>query len=60
MVTRIAETRAPDDAYAAVRAQFTEKELVDLTTAIGTINLWNRLMISFRAQPAADTRTAAA
>lgn len=50
-VTRIAETRAPDAAYDAVRAQFTDKELVDLTTLIGLINLWNRLAICFRAQP---------
>jgi AhpD family alkylhydroperoxidase len=50
-VTRIAETRAPDAAYEAARAQFTDKELVDLTTLIGAINLWNRLAIGFRAQP---------
>ena len=48
-VTRIAETKAPDAAYAAARAQFTDKELVDLTTLIGLINLWNRLAIAFRA-----------
>ena len=48
-VTRIAETKAPDAAYEAARAQFTDKELVDLTTLIGLINLWNRLAIAFRA-----------
>ena len=48
-VTRIAETKAPDAVYEAARAQFTDKELVDLTTLIGLINLWNRLAISFRA-----------
>jgi AhpD family alkylhydroperoxidase len=47
-VTRIAETKAPDAAYEAVRAQFTDKEMVDLTTLIGLINLWNRLAIAFR------------
>ena len=50
-VTRIAETKAPDATYEAARAQFTDKELVDLTTLIGTINLWNRLAIGFRSQP---------
>ena len=48
-VTRIAETKAPDAVYEAARAQFTDKELVDLTTLIGLINLWNRLAIAFRA-----------
>ena len=50
-VTRIAGTHAPDAAYDAARARFTDKELVDLTVAIGMINAWNRLAISFRAQP---------
>ena len=52
-VTRIADTHAPDAAYDAARARFTDKELVDLTVAIGMINTWNRLAISFRAQPPA-------
>ena len=53
-VTRIADTHAPDAAWEEARAQFTDKELVNLTTAIGTINLWNRLAIGFRAQPAGE------
>jgi AhpD family alkylhydroperoxidase len=48
-VTLIAETRAPDDVYDQVRAQFSEEETVNLTVLIGTINAWNRLAISFRA-----------
>jgi AhpD family alkylhydroperoxidase len=47
-LTLIAETQAPDDAYEEVRQHFEEKELVDLTTLIGMINLWNRLAISLR------------
>jgi AhpD family alkylhydroperoxidase len=47
-VTRIAETAAPDDAYEEARRHFDEKEIVDLTTLIGMINLWNRLAISLR------------
>jgi AhpD family alkylhydroperoxidase len=47
-LTLIAETQAPDDAYEEVRQHFDEKELVDLTTLIGMINLWNRLAISLR------------
>ena len=49
-LTKIAETHAPDPAYDAVRRQFGDKELVDLSTLIGLINLWNRLAIGFRYQ----------
>jgi AhpD family alkylhydroperoxidase len=50
-LTRVADTHAPEAAYDEVRSQFEEKELVDLTTLIGLINLWNRLAIGFRYQP---------
>ena len=49
-LTLVAETHAPDDVYDQVHAQFGEAELVNLTTLIGLINLWNRLMIGFRSQ----------
>lgn len=52
-VTRVAETGVPDEAYEAARAVFNEQELVELTIAIGMINTWNRLAISFRATPQA-------
>jgi AhpD family alkylhydroperoxidase len=48
-VTLIAETHAPDAEYEAVRAQFSETELANLTMLIGAINAWNRIAISFRA-----------
>jgi AhpD family alkylhydroperoxidase len=47
-VTLIAGEHVPDEIYEAVRPQFTEKELVDLTMAIVAINGWNRLAVSFR------------
>ena len=50
-LTRIAETHAPDEDYAELRRNFSEREMVDLTTLIGLINLWNRLAIGFRNQP---------
>jgi AhpD family alkylhydroperoxidase len=56
-VTRVAETHAPASVYEGLRPHFSEKEIVDLTVLIGTINLWNRLAISFRSQhpvPKAD------
>ncbi|MBY6242209.1 carboxymuconolactone decarboxylase family protein [Methylosinus sp. Sm6] len=52
-VTRVSETGAPDDAFAAVSAQFDQKEVVDLTLAISLMNAYNRMAISFRAPPAA-------
>jgi AhpD family alkylhydroperoxidase len=52
-VTRISATGAPDSAYAQVAQHFEDKELVDLTIAIGMMNAYNRLAISFRTPPAA-------
>jgi AhpD family alkylhydroperoxidase len=48
-LTLISETHAPDAAYEAARAAFSDKELADLTLLIGTINVWNRIAIGFRA-----------
>ena len=50
-LTRVSETRAPDEDYAALRAQFSEAEMVNLTLVIGAINVWNRLSIGFRKMP---------
>src|ERR1700719_1352580 len=50
-VTLVAESRVPDDAYEAARAEFSEQELVDLTMAVVAINGWNRLMVAFRISP---------
>lgn len=45
-LTKIADTEITDSLYDSARAQFSEKELVDLTMAVITINGWNRLSIS--------------
>ncbi len=50
-VTNVAETNVPDSEYAEVSPHFSDKELVDLTVAIGLMNAFNRLAISFRAVP---------
>ena len=50
-LTRLAETHAPAEDYAVARAQFTDKELSDLTFVIAVINAWNRVAVGFR-QPA--------
>jgi AhpD family alkylhydroperoxidase len=50
-MTLISETHAPDEAFAAVSAEFQPKEVSDLTLAIGVINVYNRLAIGFRRGP---------
>ena len=40
-----------DHLYEEARLQFSEKELVDLTWAVASINAWNRIAISFRSVP---------
>ncbi|ONF95003.1 carboxymuconolactone decarboxylase family protein [Sphingomonas jeddahensis] len=47
-VTRVSETHASDDAYAAVAAVFEPRDLVDLTIAIAAMNAFNRLGAPFR------------
>lgn len=50
-LTDVAHTHAPDEVYNDARSQFSERELVDLTLAISTINSWNRFAIGFRTPP---------
>lgn len=52
-VTRVSETHASDEAYAAAMAVFGEKDLVELTLTIATMNAINRMGISFRMKPRA-------
>jgi AhpD family alkylhydroperoxidase len=47
-LTKVAETHAPDSAYAAVAEQYAPEELVQLTLLITAINARNRLAIGFR------------
>ena len=50
-VTLVSQTHVPDDVYEETKKHFSEKEIVDLTFAVGMINMWNRLAISTRAVP---------
>ena len=52
-VTRISETRAPDEDYELLKREFNERERVDLTVAIAAINCWNRVSVGFRNMPTA-------
>jgi AhpD family alkylhydroperoxidase len=47
-VTDIGHNGVTDALYDEARAQFTEKELVDLSLAVIAINAWNRLAVTFR------------
>lgn len=50
-LTCVADGHVPDDLYLRVRDLFGEKELVDLTLVVTTINAWNRIAIGFRSVP---------
>ncbi|HEU5228843.1 MAG TPA: carboxymuconolactone decarboxylase family protein [Ktedonobacteraceae bacterium] len=49
-LTLIAENDVSDELYNRVKPHFTDEELANLSLAIITINGWNRLAISFRAE----------
>jgi AhpD family alkylhydroperoxidase len=51
VLTKLPEGGVPDDLYERVRAQFSEKEISDLTFAIMAINAWNRAGVAFRTVP---------
>jgi AhpD family alkylhydroperoxidase len=58
-LTSVATHGAPDAEYEALTRQFSPVEIANLTMLIGMINLWNRLAIGTRMQPA-DGHTHAA
>ncbi|KJK23949.1 alkylhydroperoxidase [Burkholderiaceae bacterium 16] len=50
-VTDIAGTHVPDTVWEAVRAYFSEREIVDLTLLVTAVNSLNRFGIAFRRSP---------
>jgi AhpD family alkylhydroperoxidase len=50
-VTLIADTHVPDEIYQQAQQHFNDEELVKLIIAISMINVWNRLVITFRTPP---------
>jgi AhpD family alkylhydroperoxidase len=50
-VTKLNVHGVSDEVYDRVRLQLSETQISELTFAIGVINLWNRLNISFRTVP---------
>jgi AhpD family alkylhydroperoxidase len=59
-VTKNSETGAPDVDYDVLKVHFSETEMTNITVAIGTINVWNRLAVSFRVQHPVDAGAKAA
>ncbi len=47
-VTKVTDGHVSDETYEEARKQFSEKELIDLTMAVITINCYNRINIAFR------------
>jgi AhpD family alkylhydroperoxidase len=50
-VTLISEKHVPDEIYQQAQQHFNDEELVKLMIAINMINVWNRLVITFRTPP---------
>jgi AhpD family alkylhydroperoxidase len=50
-LTHLSAQGIPDDVYERVRTQLSEKEITDLTYAVSTINVWNRINVAFRPVP---------
>ena len=57
-LTLIADSGASDEGFEALKAQFSEDEIIWLTTAATLINAWNRIAISSRAEYQAPHRQA--
>ena len=50
-LTELSQTRAPDEAYQALKASFSEEDRVNLSLLIGVINSFNQLNVGFRLPP---------
>lgn len=51
LVTRLPQTDPDDAAFAALKAQFSDEEIAELTFAVAVINAWNRLNVAMRTPP---------
>jgi AhpD family alkylhydroperoxidase len=56
MITFIGDSHVPDEAFLEAQEEFQDKELADLTLAVGLINVYNRMAITFRRPPASLAR----
>lgn len=51
-LTQLAGNPVTDLTYELVKAQFSDKEMVDLTMLVNAINAWNRIGVGFGLRPA--------
>lgn len=59
-LTLLAQTRAPDADYEALRAHFSESDIAKMIMVIGAINMWNRIAVGTRKQHPVDVGAKAA
>jgi AhpD family alkylhydroperoxidase len=50
-LTLVAQSHVPDSVWEAVRPHFDDKELIELTLLVTSINSWNRFSVAFRKMP---------
>lgn len=53
VLTKLPEHGVPDELFARVREQLSEKEISDLTFIVMAINAWNRANVAFKTVPGA-------
>lgn len=58
-LTLLATSRAPDDVYAQVKANFSDEDSIKLTMMINVINCFNRLGVGYRVPPMGEQPAAA-
>jgi alkylhydroperoxidase family enzyme len=51
-LTLQAQRNVDDAVFEAMKQEFSDKEIADLTVAVGSINAWNRIGVGFAMQPA--------
>lgn len=54
VLTRLSDGAPEDEDFAELREHFSERECVDLSLAIGAINVWNRINAGFRTRHPQD------
>jgi len=50
-LTLLASSHAPDADYGQMKEHFSDREIVNVTLAINSINSWNRMAVGFRKMP---------
>ena len=47
----VTKAEIPGNVYATAKQQFSDEEMIDLTLAVTTINVWNRINLAFPSEP---------